>query len=122
MMEGLDKDAPKSTRSAVRRAVFVLFIIETEVIFDERGRNSNAFMNGLSLLSDAAEKHTDTDELPLCARTYISSVCGEVCGSVMLIFAPVYVSTTTLKLMTPGTRVLYNILFDVPYQNVARTR
>ena len=122
MMEGLDKDAPKSTRSAVRRAVFVLFIIETEVIFDERGRNSNAFTNGLSLLSDAAEKHTDTDELPLCARTYISSVCGEVCGSVMLIFAPVYVSTTTLKLMTPGTRVLYNILFDVPYQNVARTR
>ena len=122
MMEGLDKDAPKSTRSAVRRAVFVLFIIETEVIVDERGRNSNAFTNGLSLLSDAAEKHTDTDELPLCARTYISSVCGEVCGSVMLIFAPVYVSTTTLKLMTPGTRVLYNILFDVPYQNVARTR
>ena len=123
MMERPVGDAPKSNRAAVRRAVFVLFIIETEVIVDERGRNSNAFTNGLSLLSDAAEKHTDTDELPLCARTYISSVCGEVCGSVMVICAPVYVSTTTLKLMMPDTRVLYNVVVtDVPYQNVARTR
>ena len=107
----------------MRRAVFVMFIIETEVMFDERGRNSNAFRKGLSLLADAAEKQTDTDELPLCARTYISSVCGEVCGRGMVICAPVYVSTTTLKLMTPGTRVPYNVVVvDVPYQNVARTR
>ena len=123
MMGGPDADAPKSSRDAVRSAVFVLFITDTNNISDERGRNSNAFMNGLSLLSDAAEKHTDTDELPLCARTYISSVCGEVCGSVMVICAPVNVSTTTLKLMMPGTRVPYNVVVaDVPYQNVARTR
>ena len=123
MMEGVDTEAPKSNRAAVRRAVFVLFIIETEVMSDGRGRNSNAFMNGLSLLSDAAEKHTDTDELPFCARMYISSVRGEVCGRVMSICAPVYVSTITLKLMMPGTRVPYNVVVpDVPYQNVARTR
>ena len=123
MMDGPVSETPKSNRAAVRRAVFVLFIIETEVIFDGRGRNSNAFMNGLSLLSEAAEKHTDTDELPLCARMYISSVRGEVCGRVMAICAPVYVSTTTLKLMMPGTRVPYNVVVaDVPYQNVARIR
>ena len=123
MTGGPDAEAPKSTRAAVRRAEFVSVMTETNNISDERGRNSNAFMNGLSLLSDAAEKHTDTDELPLCARTYISSVCGEVCGSVMVIWAPVYVSTTTLKLMMPGTRVPYNVVVgDVPYQNVARTR
>ena len=122
MMDGPVSETPKSNRAAVRRAVFVLFIIETEVIFDGRGRNSNAFMNGLSLLSDAAEKHTDTDELPFCARMYISSVCGEVCGSLMVICAPVYVSTTTLKLMMPGTCVPYVVFADVPYQNVARTR
>ena len=97
--------------------------MDTDVICDESGRSSNALMNGVSLFSDAAEKHTEIDELSLCARTYISSVRGELCGSVMVICAPVYVSTITLKLMMPGTRVPYNVVVaDVPYQNVARTR
>ena len=100
-----------------------MFTMATDVICDGSGRNSNALMNGVSLSSDAAERHTEIDELPLCARTYISSVRGELCGRAMSICAPVYVSTITLKLMEPGTRVPYkDVVEEVPYQNVARIK
>ena len=71
-MEGASADAPKSARKTVRRAVFVLPMIATGVIASGRGRSSNEFTNGMSLSSEAAEKHSDTEELPLRAWMYIS--------------------------------------------------
>ena len=76
-------------------------------------------MNGASLSSEAAEKHTDTDVLPLRAWMYISCENGEDWGRVMLICEAVYVSTMIQKLMKPGMRVAYNVvLAELPYQKV----
>ena len=80
-------------------------------------------MKGASLSSEAADKHAETDELPLRAWTYISSIDGEDWGRIMLICGPAYVSTISRKLMIPGLRVAYKVVAAaLPYQNVARTR
>ena len=45
-------------------------------------------MKGTSLLSDVAERHTEIDELPLCAGMYISSNHGSVGGKLITISTP----------------------------------
>ena len=83
---GSSDRVPKSPRNTALIAWLVLSIMATDIIVDLRGRNSREFMKGVSLLSDAADRHTDTKEL--CARMYISSNHGYVWGIPITISTP----------------------------------